>query len=103
MTSFLGNTSKKTGELFQKTVGKKNKIVELFIFKGFTVPPKNKKLGNAKFYYNKSIKFYVLERIKMISFIIGLFVGANLGLFLYACIIVGKEADKHIYKEGGKR
>ena len=38
----------------------------------------------------------------MISFIIGLFVGANLGLFLYACIIVGKEADKHIYKEGGK-
>lgn len=39
----------------------------------------------------------------MISFITGLFIWANLVLFLYACIIVGKEADKHIYKEGGKR
>lgn len=36
-------------------------------------------------------------------FILGLFLGANLSLFLYACIIAGKEADKHIYKEGGKR
>lgn len=41
--------------------------------------------------------------IKMISFIIGLFVGANLGLFLYACILAGKKADEHIYNEGGKR
>ena len=32
----------------------------------------------------------------MISFIIGLFVGANLGLFLYACILAGKIADEHI-------
>lgn len=39
----------------------------------------------------------------MISFIIGVFVGANLGLFLYACIIVGKNADGRIYSEGGKR
>lgn len=38
----------------------------------------------------------------MLQFIIGLFLGANLSLFLYACIISGKEADKHIYK-GGKR
>ena len=41
--------------------------------------------------------------IKMISFIIGLFVGANLGLFLYACILAGKKADEHIYNEGGKQ
>lgn len=32
----------------------------------------------------------------MISFIIGLFVGANLGHFLYACILAGKKADEHI-------
>lgn len=32
----------------------------------------------------------------MISFIIGLFIGANLGLFLYACILAGKKADEHI-------
>ena len=36
-------------------------------------------------------------------FILGLFVGANISLFLYACIIVGKESDKHIYEKGGKR
>lgn len=41
--------------------------------------------------------------IKMINFIIGVFVGANLGLFLYACILAGKKADEHIYNEGGKR
>lgn len=40
--------------------------------------------------------------IKMISFIIGLFVGANLGLFLYACILAGKKADEHIYREEEK-
>ena len=39
----------------------------------------------------------------MISFISGLFVGVNLGLFLYACILAGKKADEHIYNEGGKR
>ena len=32
----------------------------------------------------------------MIQFIIGLFVGANLSLFLYACILVGAKADKNI-------
>lgn len=32
----------------------------------------------------------------MINFIIGLFIGANASLFLYACIIAGKKADKHI-------
>ena len=36
-------------------------------------------------------------------FILGLFVGANVSLFLYACLFAGKEADKQIYKEGGKR
>ncbi len=32
----------------------------------------------------------------MIQFIIGLFVGANLSLFLYACILVRAKADKNI-------
>lgn len=32
----------------------------------------------------------------MLQFIIGLFLGANVSLFLYACIIAGKKADKHI-------
>ena len=36
----------------------------------------------------------------MLKFIIGLFLGANVSLFLYACIIAGKEADEHIYKGG---
>lgn len=36
-------------------------------------------------------------------FILGLFVGANISLFLYACLFAGKEADKHIYEKGGKR
>lgn len=39
----------------------------------------------------------------MIQFIIGLFLGANISLFLYACIVAGKKADEHIYKKGGKR
>lgn len=32
----------------------------------------------------------------MLQFIIGLFLGANVSLFLYACIIAGKKADEHI-------
>ena len=39
----------------------------------------------------------------MLKFLLGLFVGANVSLFLYACIIAGKKADEHIYKQGGKR
>ncbi len=35
----------------------------------------------------------------MIPFIIGLFVGANVSLFLYACIIEGKKADESINEE----
>ncbi len=31
----------------------------------------------------------------LIGFIIGVFVGANLSLFLYAMIIVGKESDNY--------
>ena len=38
----------------------------------------------------------------MIGYIISFILGANVSLFLYACIIAGKEADKNIYK-GGKR
>ena len=39
----------------------------------------------------------------MLKFLLGLFVGANVSLFLYACIIAGKKADEHIYRQGGKR
>lgn len=38
----------------------------------------------------------------MIGYIISFILGANISLFLYACIIAGKESDKHIYKKGGK-
>lgn len=31
----------------------------------------------------------------MIAFLIGLFVGANISLFLYACILAGKKADEN--------
>lgn len=30
----------------------------------------------------------------MIQFIIGLIIGANLSLFLYACILAGKDSDE---------
>ena len=32
----------------------------------------------------------------MIKFIIGLIVGANVSLFLYACILAGSKADKEV-------
>lgn len=32
----------------------------------------------------------------MLQFIIGLLFGANVSLFLYACIIAGKKADEYI-------
>lgn len=35
----------------------------------------------------------------MILFLIGFFVGAIISLFLYACILVGKQADERIYNE----
>lgn len=35
----------------------------------------------------------------MIQFLVGLFLGANISLFLYACIIAAKKADEHIDKE----
>lgn len=31
----------------------------------------------------------------MLQFIIGLFLGANISLFLYACILAGKKEDKN--------
>lgn len=37
----------------------------------------------------------------MIQFIIGLILGDNISLFLYACILVGKNADKNIIYKGG--
>jgi len=40
---------------------------------------------------------------KMIQFIIGLIVGANISLFLYACIIAGKKADEKINSEEVQR
>lgn len=39
----------------------------------------------------------------MLQFLIGLFIGANISLFLYACIIAGKNVDEHIENEGGKK
>ncbi len=36
----------------------------------------------------------------MIQFFIGLFIGANVSLFLYACILVGKKSDEKIYDKG---
>lgn len=38
----------------------------------------------------------------MLKFIIGFILGANLGLFLYACILTGKRVDKNINNEGGQ-
>lgn len=38
----------------------------------------------------------------MLQFILGLFVGANVSLFLYALIICAKKADEHIENQGGK-
>ena len=35
----------------------------------------------------------------MIQFLVGLFLGANISLFLYACILAGKKADDHIYNK----
>ncbi len=32
----------------------------------------------------------------MIFFIMGLFIGANIGLFLYACVLAGAKADKEV-------
>lgn len=40
-----------------------------------------------------------LRRIKMIQFIIGIFLGATISLFLYALILCGANADKKINKE----
>ena len=39
----------------------------------------------------------------MLNFLLGLFIGANVSLFLYACILVGKKADETIYSEEVKR
>lgn len=36
----------------------------------------------------------------MIGNIISFILGANLSFFFYACILVGKQADIHIDKEG---
>lgn len=38
----------------------------------------------------------------MIKFILGLFLGANVSLFLYACILAGKKADEEMNNKGGK-
>ena len=43
----------------------------------------------------KKIKEENLEvKIKMLQFILGLFLGANVSLFLYACILAGAKSDK---------
>ena len=40
--------------------------------------------------------FYKKEGFKMIQFIIGLIVGANVSRCLYACIIAGAKSDKEV-------
>lgn len=34
----------------------------------------------------------------MLEFLLGLFLGANVSLFLYACILSGAKSDKEDYK-----
>ena len=34
------------------------------------------------------------RRKKMLQFIIGLFLGANLSLFFYSCILIGKKSNE---------
>ena len=38
----------------------------------------------------------------MIKFISGFILGANISLFLYACIFTSKKADENINMQGGK-
>lgn len=47
------------------------------------------------------VVFKLKGELNMGLFILGLFVGANISLFLYACILVGKNADKNIISKGG--
>lgn len=49
---------------------------------------------------NKARKFG--GKIKMLKFIIGLVIGANVSLFLYACILAGKKEDKNFIEKGKK-
>ncbi len=35
----------------------------------------------------------------MIQFLLGLFLGANISLFLYACILVGSKSDEELKDE----
>lgn len=43
--------------------------------------------------------FFIMELIEMLNFLLGLFLGANISLLFYACIVVGKQSDKYISKE----
>ena len=36
----------------------------------------------------------------MLLFILGLITGANISLFLYACVLAGKTEDNEIFMEG---
>lgn len=40
---------------------------------------------------------------KMLYFLIGLFLGANISLFLYACILAVKQAEKEDYEQCQKK
>ena len=39
----------------------------------------------------------------MLKFLLGLFLGANLSLFLYACIFVGSRFEKEDYNERSEK
>ena len=38
----------------------------------------------------------------MFKFILGFFIGANLSLIVYSCLVMAKRADEKINDEGGK-
>ena len=50
-------------------------------------------------FLTKSLLFLIIGDDFMIQFFVGLFIGANISLFLYALILSGAKEDKIIEKE----
>lgn len=62
-------------------------------FKAFFHSP-NKKYIPPTIFYKNNKNIIKKENEFMLLFILGLFLGANLSLFLYACILAGKKSDE---------
>lgn len=62
-------------------------------FKAF-FHPSNKKYIPPTIFYKNNKNIIKKENEFMLLFILGLFLGANLSLFLYACILAGKKSDE---------